>query len=314
MKILVTGGTGFLGAALVRHLVREGHAVRVLDDGSRGRIDRLGPEGEAVEMDVGDVRDPTAVLGAVKGMDRVVHMAWVNGTRHFYENPGLVLDVGLRGTLHVVDACKRHGAELALASTSETYQSPSVVPTPEDVPLVVPDVTNPRYSYGGGKIAAELLALHSGLSRVVIFRPHNVYGPDMGTEHVIPALSLRIARLARESAAGVLDVPLLGTGEQVRAFVHVDDFTRALALVLDKGAHLGIYHLGNPEMVTIARLAERIGIGLDRKIRIVPSEPPRGETSMRCPDIAKLRALGFEPQIPLYEGLPPVVRWYAHFA
>ena len=171
---LVTGGSGFIGAALVRRLVRDGHRVRVLDDNSRGNPRRLGDAAGAVEFVAGDIRDAAAVAKAVRGVDGVLHLAAVNGTRHFYEKPEVVLDVGVRGMLNVLDACRSEGVgDLVLASSSEAYQTPPVVPTPEDIPLVVPDVLNPRYSYGGSKLISELLAVNwgrTGFDRVAIFR------------------------------------------------------------------------------------------------------------------------------------------------
>ena len=93
-------------------------------------------------------------------------------------------------------------ATLVLASSSEVYQTPPQVPTDESAPLVVPDPLNPRYSYGGGKIISELMAINYGrkyFERVLIFRPHNVYGPDMGFEHVIPQFALRLKTRARRA-------------------------------------------------------------------------------------------------------------------
>lgn len=311
MRYLVTGGTGFIGSALVRRLVLAGHVVRVLDDNSRGNVDRLGDVRPNVQVRIGDVRDLGTVMRAADGAERVIHLACVNGTRHFYENPRLVLDVGIRGTLNVIDACENSDAELILASSSEAYQKPDIVPTPETVPLIVPDPLNPRYSYGGGKIAAELLALHSKVKRVVIFRPHNVYGMNMGDDHVVPEVTTRLATLARAQPEGVIDMPILGSGEQTRSFIHIDDFTRALELVIDKGEHRNIYHIGNPQKVSIAYLTRSIADVLGREVKLIPSEAPAGETPVRCPDISKIRALGFEPAIGLDFGLIETVRWYA---
>src|SRR5205823_3221688 len=122
--------------------------------------------------------------------------AYVNGTEFFYSKPHLVLEVAVKGMMNVVDACLQIGVrDLVLASSSEVYQTAPVVPTDESAPLSVPDPLNPRYSYGGGKIIAELLAINYGrthFDRVSIFRPHNCYGPDMGREHVIPQLASRL--------------------------------------------------------------------------------------------------------------------------
>jgi len=194
-SILVTGGSGFIGSGLVKALVRAGHRVRVLDDNSRGSPRRLAEVAEDIEFIACDIRDAAAVETAAKGMEEVHHLAFVNGTEFFYNQPDLVLDVGVRGMLNVVDACRKQNiGKLVLASSSEVYQTPPKIPTDESAPLSVPDVLNPRYSYSGGKLISELLAINFGrkhFERVLIFRPHNVYGPDMGFEHVIPQLASR---------------------------------------------------------------------------------------------------------------------------
>lgn len=311
---LVTGGTGFIGSALVKRLLKDGHRVRVLDDNSRGRPRRLAEVEGDYEMVGADVRDTAEVTRAAKGVDAILHLAAVNGTEFFYSRPELVLDVAIRGMLAVVDAARANGVrDLVFASTSETYQTPPMVPTDETVPLSVPDVLNPRYSYGGGKIASELVAINygrTGFDRVAIFRPHNVYGADMGWEHVIPQFALRAKDLAAAEPVGPLDFPIQGDGRQTRAFVHIDDFIDGLITVIEKGGHLEIYHIGNPEEVTMGDLAARVVGVLGREVRLHRSEEPKGATPRRCPDIAKLAALGYEPSIPLSEGLPDVVRWY----
>jgi len=317
-RYLVTGGTGFLGSALVRNLVTAGNAVRVLDNNSRGAPHRLAACAGRVELIDADIRDAQAVAAAVKGVDCVVHMAAINGTEFFYQKPEAVLDVAVRGMLAVVDACRANRVgDLVIASSSEVYQTPPVVPTPEAVPLVVPDVFNPRYSYGGGKLISELIAVNygrAGFERVVIFRPHNVYGADMGWEHVIPQFALRAAALTRGTRDRSVDFAIQGSGLQTRAFVHVDDFTDGLVRVIEYGRHLTVYNIGSDEEVTIGDLARRV-VGLfGCTANLRPSEAPAGGTDRRCPDITRLRALGYAPRAGLSEGLPDVVRWYAENA
>ena len=197
-RILVTGGSGFIGSALVKALLRQGEAVRVLDDNSRGALRRLSEVERDIEFVAGDIRDAAAVDAATRGIDEVHHLAFVNGTATFYSAPDLVLDVGVKGIVNVIDACRHHGVgRLILASSSEVYQSPPHVPTDESAPLVVPDPLNPRLSYGAGKIISEMMAINHGrkhFERVLIFRPHNVYGPDMGFDHVIPEFAVRLKR------------------------------------------------------------------------------------------------------------------------
>jgi nucleoside-diphosphate-sugar epimerase len=161
------------------------------------------------------------------------------------------------------------------------------------------------------------LAINYGrafFDRVVIFRPHNVYGADMGWEHVIPQFALRMRELSRNSAFGQLSFPIQGSGRETRAFIHIDDFTDGLALVLAGGEHLGIYHIGTEEEVEMAALAKEVGTCFGREIQVEPGPLQPGSTMRRCPNISKMRRLGFAPKISLHSGLPGVVRWYDQHA
>jgi len=314
--ILVTGGTGFLGRSLVEALVIAGHRVRVLDDDSRGSIRKLGETAQRVEIFSGDIRDGSAVRRALDGVDTVFHLAYINGTEFFYTRPDEILEVAVKGMINILDGCLAvKTGELFLASSSEVYQNPPQVPTDESAPLSIPDVLNPRYSYGGGKIISELLALNYArrhFKRVVVFRPHNVYGPDMGREHVLPQFSLRLRKLFLESPEGIPNFPIQGTGQETRAFIHVGDFTRALLLLLEKGQHMGIYHIGAEEEISVADLARLTAWeGFGRKIRVVPGPLLEGSPSRRCPHIGKMCALGFRPLTSLQKGVGETARWYA---
>jgi nucleoside-diphosphate-sugar epimerase len=226
----------------------------------------------------------------------------------------LVLDIGVRGMLNVIDACRGAGVtELVLASSSEVYQTPPAWPAREDVPLVVPDPMNPRYSYGGGKIISELLALHQAarsVGRVLIFRPHNVYGPDMGFEHVLPQFVLRMKRLVASTREGAIRFPLQGDGRQTRAFVFIDDLVDGIMTMTAKGEHRGIYNIGSEEEISIGAVAGMVGAYFKRQVELIPGPEAAGSTARRVPDIRKLAALGYRPKIPLGEGLPVLARWY----
>ena len=313
-KILVTGGSGFIGSALVKALVKSGAAVRVLDDNSRGRPRRLADVEKDIEFVGGDIRDADVVERAAQGRDEVHHLAFVNGTEFFYTQPDLVLDVGVRGMINVIDACRKHNiGNLILASSSEVYQSPPQIPTDESAPLVVPDVQNPRYSYGAGKLISEVMAINYGrkyFERVLIFRPHNVYGPDMGFEHVVPQFALRLKKLSDAQSSGQLRFDIQGTGEETRSFCHVDDLVAGVMVMRDKGEHLGIYHVGTTEVVSIADVARRIAKQAGREIELVPGKLQAGGTPRRCPDISKLERLGYSPRVSLGDGLKPTVDWY----
>jgi nucleoside-diphosphate-sugar epimerase len=313
-KTLVTGGLGFIGAALVRSLVKRGESVRVFDNSLRGSTEKLGDVAADVEIVTGDIREPAAVRSAVKGMDAVHHLAYVNGTEYFYKYPAFVLDVGVKGMVNVIDSCIQEGVKtLVVASSSEAYQTPPIVPTPEDVPLTIPDPKNPRFSYGGGKILTELMALNYGrqyFERVIVFRPHNVYGPAMGYEHVIPQFIGRLQELAAKASGTSVVFPIQGDGKQTRSFIHIDDFIAGLLIAIDKGQHLGIYHIGTMEEVSIREVAELIAKHMDLSIELQPGPALEGGTLRRCPDIRTLSLLGFKPKLSLADGLKPTVEWY----
>jgi nucleoside-diphosphate-sugar epimerase len=313
MRYLVTGGAGFLGSNLVKQLVAEGHEVTVLDDMSRGQSRRL--DGVNCKILSGDIRDLYWAYRAMAGCDAVVHMAYLQGTQTFYAEPRQVLDVAVRGMLAVLDACEKTGcAQMLLVSSSEAYQVASVVPTPEDIPLTVPDVTNPRYSYGGGKIACELMALawqRTGvLDRLVIARPHNIYGPDMGWEHVIPEFCDRMNQLVQARHEGPIPFPIQGTGQETRSFCYIDDCTDQLGVLCRPDTPNGIYHVGTMDEQTIAAVAHGVAYWYKREIKIIPGTLPKGSPPRRLPDTAKITALAGKPKQLFDDGLLKTVEWY----
>ena len=307
-KYLVTGGTGFIGRSLVSALIKKGYDVTVLDNESRGSFEKFGKVAEELKFIKGDIRDKEVVLKACKNINSVVHLAYINGTENFYKKPDLVLDVGVKGMLNVIDASISNNVEeLFLASSSEVYNNPSCIPTPENVPLIIPDPLNPRYSYAGGKMISELLVLNNSkhFKKTIIFRPHNVYGPAMGYEHVIPQFIMKMKALSKDAK-----FPIQGDGLQSRAFIYIDDFTAGLMNVLQKGKDREIYHIGTSDEISIKDLAFTIAKLFDIKITIVAGELTQGSPERRCPDITKIKKLGFQPKIHLEQGLRKTIDWY----
>jgi len=326
-RYLVTGGTGFIGSALVKRLVKDGYKVKVLDNDIRGAKERLNSVANKIEFLKADIRDAIAVQNACKNVDSVVHLAYINGTEYFYKMPELVLEVGVKGMLNVIDGCiKENVKELILASSSEVYQTPPKVPTDENAPMSIPDPLNPRYSYGGGKIISELMCINYGrkhFDRAIIFRPHNVYGPDMGWEHVIPQFIMRMKEICNkdksedkskedksEDKSEEIEFPIQGTGKETRAFVFIDDFIDGLMLILEKGKHLEIYNIGTMEEISIKHVAIEAGKCFGKNVLVVPGEPAKGGAIRRCPDITKLRKLGYKPKVPFKKGLKITKEWY----
>ncbi len=313
MRILCTGGCGFIGSNLVRALVNAGHSVRTLDDYSRGNDHRL-HDVPLVERRRGDVRQYSAVHSACRdGIDCVFHLAAVNGTDNFYNYPGKVLAVAIVGTQNILTACVANNIpELFLFSSSEVYQDAAVIPTPEDIALTIPDPLNPRYSYAAGKIASEMMVLHCQqqyFKRVVVLRPHNIYGRNMGIGHVIPQLAQKILSL-RDT--GHLSPPLeiQGDGSETRSFCYIDDCVSAVMTLFEHGEHRNIYNIGVEDERRIDDLVMMIAQHYGQSLTLRSTPRLVGSPLRRCPDTSKLRDLGWTPKMTLREGLAKTLDWY----
>jgi nucleoside-diphosphate-sugar epimerase len=301
-KFLVTGGTGFIGSHITRFLVNEGHSVRVLDDNTRGRNDRISDVASDIEFIEGDISDLSLTESASKNVDTVVHLAYINGTSNFYNYPDKVLNVAIKGMLSVASAISKWNIpNLILASSSEVYQFPRIFPTPENIEMIVPDLSNPRYSYGLGKIVQEFYSYHAihELNNLTIFRPHNIYGFDMGNLHVIPQIFEKAIK-SKESGTG-FDIE--GAGTQTRSFCHIDDFIQGFSLMLKFSNGKQVFNIGTSEEVSIGDLASRIAriCGIDSKL--LYGDLPAGGTLRRVPDLSKLIELGYIPKVELDKGL-----------
>jgi nucleoside-diphosphate-sugar epimerase len=311
-RYLVTGGAGFIGSAITNKLLQDGHFVRVVDNEFRGNEISI-KKSARLEFIKSDIRDSEKIIDACRDIDSIIHLAYINGTKYFYEKPDLVLDVGVKGMLNVLEGAKINKIEeLFLASSSEVYQTPPIIPTPETVPYSIPDPLNPRYSYAGGKIISEMMSLFIGekiFKKVIIFRPHNVYGPNMGTEHVIPELIKKIL-IEKRQQANKITLPIQGDGKQTRSFIYIDDFVDAVMILLKKTKTNEIYNIGTTEEITINTLISLLGKIAETTIQTKYEKLPPGATNRRCPDIKKIEKLGFESKIQLFEGLKKTYIWY----
>ena len=298
---LVTGGTGFLGSAICRLLLKKGHKVTIFDNNSRGSIAKIKDIKKKLRFINGDIRNYNKLNISLKGVDAVIHLAYVNGTKYFYSRPVKILEIATKGIINIIDGCINNKIkELYLASSSEVYQTPNKIPTDESETLKVPNIYNPRYSYGGGKILIELMGIHYGkkyFKKLVIFRPHNVYGPHMGNEHVIPEFINRFKKLKNKK------FKIQGTGKEIRSFTYIEDFINAFSLILDRGKHLNVYNIGTNEKIMIKDLAFKLSKILRKKIFLTKSHRPKGGTKIRIPNIKKIKKLGFRQKFKLSQGL-----------
>ncbi|MEV4756635.1 NAD-dependent epimerase/dehydratase family protein [Micromonospora sp. NPDC049559] len=315
MRALVLGGAGFIGLHLASRLLTEGHTVTIVDDFSRGRDDewlaalRTHPD---VEVLSADLTDAAAWSGLPRGCDQIYLLAAVVGVRNVEADPARVIRVNTLTALHLLDWLAP-GDRVFFSSTSEVYAGgvdlrTVAVPTAEDVPVTIADVTAPRFAYAISKLLGEAAFVHTARARgcaAVVGRFHNVYGPRMGADHVIPEMTLRALR-------GEDPFRVWGA-EQYRAFCHVDDAVEAMLRLMATPAAAGeIVHIGNDSEQTnigdLAKLVLRL-TGVSPRLRMVPAPP--GSVHRRCPDLGKLRRLtGFEPAVPLEEGVRSTIDWY----
>ena len=303
--ILVTGGSGFIGSAITKYLVAQKKNIIVYDNNSRGNLDRLKEVSNKIKFINGDIRNKTKLLN-INNVETVIHLAYVNGTKYFYKKPFEILDIAVNGLLNILDFCKKKNVKnLFLASSSEVYQNPLKIPTDEKEMMKIPDIYNPRYSYGGGKIISELYGIHFAkkfLKKFIIFRPHNVYGKDMGNEHVIPEFINRFKNLKKNNK-----FLIYGTGKEIRSFIYIDDFISGFDKVFKKGKNFEIYNIGTSQKINIGDLAMLISKLLGKKIKFNKRKIFKGSPTVRCPSIEKIKKLGFKESYSLKDGIKKII-------
>lgn len=315
-RILVLGGAGFVGYHLAARLADEGHALTLVDDLSRGRADSAFVTlcaRPGVSFVQADLTAPGALDALPREWDQVFMLAAVVGVRNVERDPARVIRTNTLALQAVLDWLPAAGETLFFSSTSEAYAGSVAlglggVPTPEDVPLAVADAGAPRAAYALSKILGEAAVIHAGRARglrFVVGRFHNVYGPRMGADHVVPELALRAIR--REDP-----FRLYGAGQR-RAFCHVTDAVEAtLRLMAAESAWGRVVNVGNDtEETVIEDLATLVLRRAGYRPAIERMPAPAGSPERRCPDLGRLRALtGFAPKVPLETGLGETFGWY----
>lgn len=311
---VVTGGGGFIGHHLVDSLSQDYHVV-VLDNFSRGTPERLSNVNDNVTVLNCDITDYSSLQKSLSSYDVNImfHLAAINGTGNFYKIPVKIMDVGVMGCFNVLKYVKENKvAKTVIASSAEVYQDCKIIPTPEDVPLVVPDVKNPRFSYGLSKIYTEYYSYQFGEVEdlnISIFRPHNVYGPNMGLQHVIPQFLMEF--VTQHGQDGAVIVNAKGSLDAIRAFCYVDDIVNGIKVLAKHNQGVNVYNLGNNHKISMRDLVDEISVIMGCEYKIVEATNEHiGGTMLRCPDISKAEKLGFSCVTSLTDGLRATANWY----
>jgi UDP-glucose 4-epimerase len=305
MKILVTGGAGFIGSHLAEELVKRNHEVRVLDNLSTGKMENLKGIAKKIEFLEGTITDKPTVDGAVRGCDCVFHEAAMVSVEESIKNPVRTWDINIRGTLLVLGAAYRSGVKrVILASSAAVYGDTLALPKREDGAIA------PKSPYGESKHINEMNAekYHKDYKlQTVCLRYFNVYGPRQ------PPSSHYSGVISKFLAAALKRAPPLiyGDGEQTRDFVYVKDVVNANMLAMEgKQAAGEIFNVGSGTEVSINQLWKQIA--KIAKSKSVPlHEPPRqGDIRRSFASTVKAeKLLGFKPQCSLEEGLKDTMEW-----
>ena len=315
-KILVTGGSGFLGSSLIQELIKGPKKIVVFDNNFRGSFKKFKYQDNKVTLFKGDIRKSSDISKAIKDCDEVYHLAFINGTKNFYESPELVLDVGINGILNILKIIREKKIKKFLfASSSEVYHKPKKFPGQENEHLVIPNPQNPRFSYSSSKIIGEVLTLNYLRNTKIkhfIFRPHNIFGPQMGFEHVIPEILKKIYLASNKFKKKRCVIKIQGNGSETRSFCFIDDAAKQIIRINKKGKNKEIYNVGQTFEISILKLIKDISKIIGIKIKVKPGKLTRGSVLRRCPDIKKIKKLGKNDNN-YYFGLRKTINWYKNF-
>jgi UDP-glucuronate decarboxylase len=304
MRVLVTGGAGFIGSHLCERLLEEGREVICLDNfftGSKQNIAHL-TANPGFELIRHDITEPILLE-----VDRIYNLACPASPVHYQYNPVKTIKTSVMGTIHMLGLAKRVGARMLQASTSEVYGDPQVHPQTEEYwgnvnPIGI------RSCYDEGKRVAETLMMdyhRQNRVDIKIVRIFNTYGPRMAIKDGRVVSNFIIQALKGE------DITVYGDGSQTRSFCFVSDLVEGMLMMMDSEAFPGPVNLGNPVETTILGFAERIIALTGSKSRIVFKPLPADDPRQRQPDITLARSrLGWEPLISVETGLKKTIDYF----
>jgi UDP-glucose 4-epimerase len=314
MRVLITGGAGFVGSHLSEALLGRGDEVYVLDDLSTGSIDNIAhlKSNPKFHYTIESVTNEPVLAELVDRCDTVIHLAAAVGVKLIVESPVRTIETNVHGTEVVLKVANKKKKLVLIASTSEVYGKSAKVPFHEDDDLVLGPTTKHRWAYACSKMIDEFLALAYWKERklpVIIVRLFNTVGPRQTGQYGMVVPNFVRQALANEP------ITVFGDGTQSRSFTYVGDVVRAVVALIDEPRAIGqVFNIGNGKEISIRALALRIKeiTGSRSQVVMIPYEQAyeAGFEDMprRVPDISKIRALiGYEPTVELDEILTRVI-------
>jgi len=301
MRFLITGGAGFLGAALANNLVQQGHQVRALDDLSAGDPNRLDPR---VLFTRGDVRDIPKLWTLLQGVDCVYHLAAKVSVSESILYPRDYNDINVGGTVSVMEAMRDAGIKRVIFSSSGSLYGEQ-----EQQPIRESATPHPTSPYAASKIAAEYYVFTIGELwgiETVALRIFNAFGPG---QQLPPVHAPVIPQFIKQALSGG-SLVIFGDGTQTRDFIYLDDVVRALvAAATAKGVNRLAINVGSGQETSINQLVEEIATVTGRELHTLHNRQESGGVSRLVADISLAREkLGFVPQVSLREGLRRILR------
>jgi UDP-glucose 4-epimerase len=314
MRVLITGGAGFVGSHLAEALLARGDDVSVLDDLSTGSIENIAhlKSHPKFRYTIDSVTNEPLVAEMIDGCDTVVHLAAAVGVKLIVEQPVRTIETNVHGTEVVLKIANKKKKLVLIASTSEVYGKSAIVPFKEDADLVLGPTSKHRWAYACSKMIDEFLALAYWKERklpVIIVRLFNTVGPRQTGQY-----GMVVPNFVQQALAGK-PITVFGDGTQSRSFTYVGDVVRAVVALINEPRAVGeVFNIGNGREISIANLALLIKemTGSQSPIVTIPYDQAYEEgfedMPRRVPDISKIRALvGYEPTVELDEILTRVI-------
>ena len=317
MRVLVTGGAGFVGSHLAEALLERGDEVFIIDNLSTGSIDNVVhlKENPRFHYTIDSVSNEPVLAELIDRCDIVVHLAAAVGVKLIVEQPVHTIETNVHGTEVVLKHANKKKKLVLIASTSEVYGKSVDVPFREDADLVLGPTAKHRWAYACSKMIDEFLALAYWKERklpIIVVRLFNTVGPRQTGQY-----GMVIPNFVRQALAGH-PITVFGDGTQSRSFTYVGDVVKAMVALIDEPRAVGqVFNIGNGNEITIRELAEKVKqmTGSSSEIVMVPYERAyeAGFEDMprRVPDIGRIQALvGYRPTVDLDETLSRVIEHF----